>query len=61
MKRLAWLLAPCLLWPSLTQAAVQNCTIAWTARTEADLAPWRAARGAAGRMPPVGFPRDNRF
>ncbi len=30
-------------------------------RTESDLTPWRAARGAAGRMPPVGFPRDNRF
>lgn len=30
-------------------------------RTESDLAAWRAARGAAGRMPPVGFPRDNRF
>ncbi|MCA1199780.1 DNA topoisomerase IV subunit A [Sphingomonas sp. R647] len=30
-------------------------------RTESDLAPWCAARGAAGRMPPVGFPRDNRF
>ncbi len=30
-------------------------------RTEADLLPWRAARGAAGRMPPNGFPRDNRF
>ena len=30
-------------------------------RTEADLNPWRAARGAAGRMPPVGFPRDNRL
>jgi len=30
-------------------------------RTEADLTPWRAARGAAGRMPPNGFPRDNRF
>ena len=30
-------------------------------RTEADLSPWRAARGAAGRMPPVGFPRTNRF
>jgi topoisomerase-4 subunit A len=30
-------------------------------RTEADLTPWRVARGAAGRMPPVGFPRDNRF
>jgi topoisomerase-4 subunit A len=30
-------------------------------RTETDLAPWRAARGAAGRMPPVGFPRNNRF
>jgi topoisomerase-4 subunit A len=30
-------------------------------RTEADLAPWRVARGAAGRMPPTGFPRNNRF
>ena len=30
-------------------------------RTEADLGPWRAARGAAGRMPPIGFPRSNRF
>jgi topoisomerase-4 subunit A len=30
-------------------------------RTETDLAPWRAARGAAGRMPPMGFPRSNRF
>ena len=30
-------------------------------RTEADLSPWRAARGAAGRMAPTGFPRDNRF
>jgi topoisomerase-4 subunit A len=30
-------------------------------RTEADLTPWRAARGAAGRMPPMGFPRSNRF
>jgi len=30
-------------------------------RTEHDLSSWRAARGAAGRMPPTGFPRDNRF
>ena len=30
-------------------------------RTEADLNAWRTARGAAGRMPPNGFPRDNRF
>jgi topoisomerase-4 subunit A len=30
-------------------------------RTETDLAQWRAARGAAGRMPPMGFPRSNRF
>ena len=30
-------------------------------RTEADLGAWRGARGAAGRMPPLGFPRDNRF
>jgi topoisomerase-4 subunit A len=30
-------------------------------RTEPDLTSWRAARGAAGRMPPMGFPRTNRF
>jgi topoisomerase-4 subunit A len=30
-------------------------------RTEGDLTAWRAARGAAGRMPPLGFPRSNRF
>jgi topoisomerase IV subunit A len=30
-------------------------------RTEADLSPWRTARGAGGRMAPIGFPRDNRF
>ena len=30
-------------------------------RTETDLGPWQAARGAAGRMPPIGFPRSNRF
>ena len=30
-------------------------------RTESDLTPWRAARGAAGRMPPLGFPRSNHF
>jgi len=30
-------------------------------RTETDLGAWRAARGAAGRMPPIGFPRSNRF
>jgi len=30
-------------------------------RTEPDLSPWRTARGAAGRMPPTGFPRNNRF
>ena len=30
-------------------------------RTETDLLPWRVARGAAGRLPPNGFPKDNRF
>jgi topoisomerase-4 subunit A len=30
-------------------------------RTETDLTGWRAARGAAGRMPPMGFPRSNKF
>ncbi len=59
MKRLAWLLALCLLWPSLTQAAVQNCTIAWTARTEADLAgyriSWRTASGTYTSFTNVGL------
>ncbi|OYW16113.1 MAG: DNA topoisomerase IV subunit A [Novosphingobium sp. 12-64-8] len=30
-------------------------------RTEKDLMPWKVARGAAGRLPPTGFPRDNKF
>ncbi|GAA4775226.1 DNA topoisomerase IV subunit A [Stakelama sediminis] len=30
-------------------------------RTEPDMSNWRAARGAAGRMPPTGFPKDNQF
>ena len=30
-------------------------------RTETDIGMWKVARGAAGRMPPQGFPKDNRF
>ncbi|WP_374764945.1 DNA topoisomerase IV subunit A [Yunchengibacter salinarum] len=30
-------------------------------RTETDLMPWTGKRGNAGRLPPVGFPRTNRF
>ena len=30
-------------------------------RTESDMRLWKVARGAAGRLPPQGFPRDNRF
>ena len=30
-------------------------------RVEKDLLPWKVARGAAGRLPPTGFPRDNKF
>jgi topoisomerase-4 subunit A len=30
-------------------------------RTETDLSPWQTNRAAAGRLPPVGFPRNNRF
>ncbi|QQN73641.1 DNA topoisomerase IV subunit A [Croceicoccus sp. YJ47] len=30
-------------------------------RTEKDMWQWKVARGAAGRLPPTGFPRDNRF
>ena len=30
-------------------------------RTETDLAPWLGKRAQAGRMPPAGFPRSNKF
>ncbi len=30
-------------------------------RIEKEIHQWRAARGAAGRLPPQGFPRDNKF
>lgn len=30
-------------------------------RTEADIAPWLGNRASVGRLPPVGFPRSNRF
>ena len=30
-------------------------------RTEKDMGLWKVARGAAGRLPPTGFPRDGRF
>ncbi|QYE34124.1 DNA topoisomerase IV subunit A [Polymorphobacter sp. PAMC 29334] len=30
-------------------------------RTEADVGPWVGPRGGIGRMPPQGFPRDNKF
>jgi len=30
-------------------------------RTETEIHMWKVARGAAGRMPPTGFPKDNRF
>ena len=30
-------------------------------RTEDDARQWKVARGAAGRLPPRGFPKDNRF
>jgi topoisomerase-4 subunit A len=30
-------------------------------RAESDLTPWLGARAAAGRLPPQGFPKDNKF
>jgi len=30
-------------------------------RTETEIHMWKVARGAAGRMPPTGFPKNNRF
>ncbi len=30
-------------------------------RTEKEIHMWKVARGAAGRLPPQGFPRDNKF
>jgi len=41
------------------------CTMIWSLgnkiRTEADITPWLATRAGAGKLPPVGFPRTNRF
>ena len=31
------------------------------ARAEGEMWQWKVARGGAGRMPPQGFPRDNKF
>ncbi len=30
-------------------------------RTETEIGQWKVARGAAGRLPPQGFPKDNKF
>lgn len=30
-------------------------------RVEQDITPWLAKRGGSGKIPPVGFPKDNRF
>ncbi len=30
-------------------------------RTETDLTPWLSKRGGAGKIPPVGFPKNNKF
>jgi topoisomerase-4 subunit A len=30
-------------------------------RTEANIMPWLGKRGAVGKMPPVGFPKNNKF
>ena len=30
-------------------------------RTETDMTPWRGMRASAGRLPPQGFPKDNKF
>ncbi|NQX95652.1 MAG: DNA topoisomerase IV subunit A, partial [Erythrobacter sp.] len=47
---------------------VLNEGLSWTmggsgerTRTETEIGMWKVARGAAGRMPPTGFPKGNRF
>jgi topoisomerase-4 subunit A len=30
-------------------------------RVETDMSPWKAYRGTIGRLPPNGFPKNNRF
>jgi topoisomerase-4 subunit A len=30
-------------------------------RSEPDLTPWKAKRATAGKLPPTGFPRNNKF
>ncbi|MGH6718081.1 MAG: DNA topoisomerase IV subunit A, partial [Alphaproteobacteria bacterium] len=36
-------------------------TIGERTRTETDVRAWRGSRGQAGRLPPQGFPKGNRF
>ena len=47
---LTFKLADGLSWPAGTRT-----------RTETNLTPWRGKRAQAGRLPPGGFPRSNRF
>jgi topoisomerase-4 subunit A len=47
---IAFKLADGLTWPAGTRT-----------RTETNLAPWHGKRAQAGRLPPGGFPRSNRF
>jgi topoisomerase-4 subunit A len=43
------------------RAAGLSWTIGDKARVETDLSPWLTTRGKAGRLPPKGFPKSNRF
>ncbi len=44
---------------------IQSEGLSWRSgertRSHGDIAPWMAKRGQAGRRPPTGFPRSNRF
>ena len=45
----------------LVAKAIDVSHVRALSRTEADLTFWKAGRGTAGRLPPTGFPRDNKF
>lgn len=46
---------------ALDLAAGLTWTLGARTRTETDLTLWLARRGHSGRLPPLGFPRSNRF
>ena len=51
-------------WPAIASAPANGEQMGGKGdrtRTEGEMWQWKVARGGAGRLPPQGFPRDNKF